>query len=101
MDTLCSAVSPNIQSWLTARVSSEALSIPRSGAPLQASAGGLTGDTKAQRKTSEQQGRESEQFIKHQLYVFNSSPLLANLPKNIGCGGLLLGPWTGHRSEFK
>lgn len=34
-------------------------------------------------------------------YLFNSSPLLANLPKNTGCGGLLLEPWTGHRSEFK
>ena len=67
MDTLCSAVSPNIQSWLTATVSSGTRSIPRSGAPLQAGAGGLTGDTKAQHKTTEQQGGESEQLLKRQL----------------------------------
>ena len=67
VEALCSAVSPNIQSWLTARVSSETLSVPRSGAPAQAGAGGLTRDTKAQGKTSEQQGGESELFLRRQL----------------------------------
>lgn len=46
------------------------------------------------------QGEEVSSSIKHQ-YVFNSSSLLANLPKNKGCAGLLPGRRVGQSSKLK
>lgn len=102
IDALCSALSPNFQSWPTTTVPQGCVQNPSA---VQAQGPhtmhGMTRRYKdAALKPMTCKVKKVSSSVKRQ-YVFNSSPSLATLPKNKGWADLLLGPWAGHGIELK